>query len=757
MKDKLLRLFMCGTMFIGFGLQAQHVRQFTKEPIDVSGKSAIRFNMDKTTPEQRAAADNAYHETLLKQDPNYDRKRNEYEQMIEDHIARNPELRNQASPIVVPVVIHIVWNSGNAAGNISDAQATSQITVLNQDYGRTNPDANNTPTVWKPRSVNMGIQFCLAQRTPTGTATTGIERKQNNTTTSWTTDNAVKAASTGGLDAWDPTKYLNIWVCDLGGGLLGYGEFPTGSPSNTMGVVILNSAFGNQGTVNSPYQLGRTTTHEFSHCFNLFHIWGDDGTACTGTDYCADTPNQAGSTTTCPAFPLIDGCSGTTGANAGDPTNGIMFMNYMDYSYDNCMNMFTANQQARSLAVLQTAPYNALATSNGCAPLVSSNNDAGISGITSPSGTICTASFVPALVLKNFGGNALTSATVKYKVDAGAVLSYSYTGNLASNATANITLPSITSTNGAHIFKAWTTLPNGVADTQTSNDTMSVPFTIAGGAGVALPFSEGFEGTTFVPSGWTLTNVDNDTTWKRTTKAFKTGAACASMNNFSYNTGTGKKDEITTPGLNLSSSPGPVLTFQVAYTYYNQTTPSAVVYGDTLQVLISTNCGTTWTSLYKKGGTALSTATPVNDAKTSFVPTASQWRLESLSLGTYASSSNAMIKFRNISDNGDDLFIDDINISSITGIKDLQMSSALTLYPNPTNGMLSVQLNMPVSGNFQVRVFDVMGRTITTLAESNSLGGTYNVDLSQNANGVYFVEVITDGSSVTRKVILDKK
>jgi hypothetical protein len=285
MKVKLLSIFLVGSLCTGFGLHAQHAMK--PAPIDVSGYSAIRFNMDVTTEAQRDAANKAYHETLLKKDPDYDNKRNAYEAMIQEYIARHPETRSTNNVITVPVVIHVVYNSGNPAGNISDAQAKSQITVLNEDYGRTNADAVNTPAVWKPVSVNMGIQFCLAQRTPAGAATTGIERKLS-TTTSWTTDNAVKAASTGGLDAWDPTKYLNIWVCDLGGGLLGYGEFPTGSASNTYGVVILNSAFGNTGTVASPYQLGRTTTHEFSHCFNLYHIWGDDGTACTGTDQCAD-------------------------------------------------------------------------------------------------------------------------------------------------------------------------------------------------------------------------------------------------------------------------------------------------------------------------------------------------------------------------------------------------------------------------------------------------------------------------------------
>jgi hypothetical protein len=432
-----------------------------------------------------------------------------------------------------------------------------------------------------------------------------------------------------------------------------------------------------------------------------------------------------------------------------------MFMNYMDYSYDNCMNMFTANQAQRSIAVLQVAPYNGLATSNGCAGL-NTMNDAGVTAVVSPSGVLCTTTITPVVTLKNFASNALTSCTVKYKIDAGAAVSFSYSGSLATNATTNITFPSATATNGAHVLKAWSSMPNGVTDTQTNNDTSSISFTIAGGTGQAIPYAQGFESTTFVPAGWSLNNPDAATTWTRSTAAFKTGTACAFIDNFNYAT-IGQKDDMVMPGLDLTSTNGPVMTFQVAYTYFNQTTAPAGLYTDTLAVSVSTNCGATWTTLYKKGGTALATKTPTPQATTAFVPTATDWRLETINLSAYSTSNNVMVKFTNITDNGDQLYVDDINVSSFTGLKDLQMKSALNLYPNPTNGQLSLQLNMPVSGNFQARVYDVMGRTITTLAEANSLGGKYNIDLSQNPNGFYFVEVITDGSTITRKVLLDKK
>jgi len=759
MRDKLLGIFLAGSLLTGTGLFAQKNAQRT-EPIDVSGKSMIRFNMDKTTEAEREALNKQYHDELLAKDPQWDIKRSAYEAMTQEWLKKHPNGRaddRAANAVVtIPVVIHIVWNSANPAGNISDAQATSQIGVLNQDYGRTNTDAGNTPTPFKPVAANLNIQFCLAQRTPAGAASTGIERRENDAITSWSTDNAVKAYSTGGLDIWDPTKYLNIWVCDLGSSLLGYGEFPTTSTTTTYGVVILNSGFGNTGTVQSPYQLGRTTTHEFSHCFNMYHIWGDDGTACTGTDYCSDTPNQAGATTTCPTFPLIDACASSPSPNAGDPVNGIMFMDYMDYSYDNCMNMFTTQQAARANAVISTTPYNALASSNGCTPLSALNNDAGISTITTPNGTLCNGTYTPAVVLKNYGVNALTSATINYAVDAGTASTYAWTGSIASAGTANVTLPSVTTVNGAHVFHAWTSMPNGVTDAQPSNDSSKNSITVNGGAGQALPFSEGFEGATFVPAGWTLLNPDAATTWIRTTAAFKTGTASANIDDYNYAT-IGAIDGMQLPALDLTSTSNPVLTFEVAYTYYDQTTAPAGILTDTLNVLISTDCGNTWSSLYKKGGATLATKTPVANSPSAFVPTAAQWRLETVSLGSYSSATSAMIKFNNINDNGDDMYIDDVSISSPTGVQEMQLNSALSVYPNPSKGQLSVSLNLPYSENFEVRVFDVMGRSVTNIAEVNSLGGTYNVDLSQNANGIYFVQVITDKGTVTRKVMLDKK
>ena len=277
------------------------------------------------------------------------------EQRLEQFIAANALNRQANSVSVIPVVVHIVYRTNGQ--NISDAQIQSQIDVLNEDFARLNTDASNTPSAFQSVASATLFQFCLARTDPNGNITTGIERRQT-TVNSFNTNDSVKSYTGGGMDAWDVNRYFNIWVCNLGNLLLGYAEFPVSTHSNTYGVVINYDSFGRVGTVSPPYNEGRTSTHEIGHCFNLHHIWGDDGGACTGSDYVSDTPNQASETYGCRTFPAYDACTGSTG-------NGFMYMNYMDYSDDNCLNMFTAGQATRMSSSMNLF-YPTLLTSTAC-------------------------------------------------------------------------------------------------------------------------------------------------------------------------------------------------------------------------------------------------------------------------------------------------------------------------------------------------------------------------------------------------------
>lgn len=279
------------------------------------------------------------HHRLLEQFPTFRRRLAALEDATRRHLATG--ILERPGPVTIPVVVQVVYKT--AAENISDAQVKSQIAALNRDYGATNTDKSKCPAVWKGLISDTQVRFVLATKDPSGRPTTGITRTKT-TKASFGDDDSVKKTSKGGANAWDTKRYLNIWVCTLGGGLLGYAQFP-GGPAATDGVVILNRAFGTTGTATAPFNLGRTTTHEVGHWLNLRHIWGDTED-CSGTDYVADTPNAQHPNYGKPAFPHISCSNGPS---------GDMFVNYMDYVDDDTMVMFTSGQVARMRAALDGA------------------------------------------------------------------------------------------------------------------------------------------------------------------------------------------------------------------------------------------------------------------------------------------------------------------------------------------------------------------------------------------------------------------
>ena len=263
---------------------------------------------------------------LLEEHEQYHQQMELIEQFTREFVT-TPHLRNNAA-VSIPVVVNVVYKTG--AQNVSDAQIQSQIDVLNDDFRRTNSDADNT---WS-QAADTQIEFCLASVDPNGNPTSGIRRKSTNKP-SWQANDGMKGNQ--GLTPWDPSSYLNIWVCNLSGGLLGYAQFP-GGPSATDGVVVDYAYFGTIGTATAPFDLGRTCTHEVGHYLNLRHIWGDGG--CSVDDFVSDTPVSDG-----PNY----GCAlGHVSCGTVD-----MVQNYMDYTNDNCMNLFSDGQASRMAALFE--------------------------------------------------------------------------------------------------------------------------------------------------------------------------------------------------------------------------------------------------------------------------------------------------------------------------------------------------------------------------------------------------------------------
>src|SRR5262245_5246474 len=187
----------------------------------------------------------------------------------------------------IPVVVHCLYRTNGE--KITIAQTKSQIKALNKDYRLKNTDKSKIPSPWKSLAADAGIEFQLVDKDPSGAAFGGVTFTKT-TRTSFGTGDTIKSAAEGGVDPWDTRKFLNVWVGNLSGGLLGYAQFP-GGPRSTDGVVVAMHAFGTSGTARSPFNKGRTLTHEVGHYLNLRHIWGDTND-CTGTDFCSDTPTQ---------------------------------------------------------------------------------------------------------------------------------------------------------------------------------------------------------------------------------------------------------------------------------------------------------------------------------------------------------------------------------------------------------------------------------------------------------------------------------
>ncbi|WP_269684440.1 zinc metalloprotease [Flavobacterium lacustre] len=274
---------------------------------------------------QRSCASQEVLEAQLKADPTLAIRMNQIEAFTQKSMT-NGRLVN--GKVEIPVIVNVLYRT--AAENISDAQIQTQIDVLNQDFNAANSDFSSVPTLFSGVAANIGITFVLEK----------INRKAT-TKTSWGTRDTMKKTKQGGLDPTSPTTKLNLWACTIGGGILGYAQFPGGS-SATDGVVIDSKYFGLSGTASYPYNLGRTATHEVGHWMNLRHIWGD---ATCGSDLVTDTPTHNTANYGVPTYPHLSTCTGT-------PVE--MTMNYMDYTDDRGMYMFSNGQKTRMAAIFVT-------------------------------------------------------------------------------------------------------------------------------------------------------------------------------------------------------------------------------------------------------------------------------------------------------------------------------------------------------------------------------------------------------------------
>ncbi len=524
-------------------------------------------------------------QNLEKKYPEYKKQRSKVNEQTEYWISKNSNKQN--SIITIPVVVHVVWNTNQE--NISDAQIFSQIDILNQDYRRTNIDAINTPAVWNSIAADTEIEFCLANTDPNGNFTNGITRTQTSQTSFSIQNDGMKSSSSGGIDPWPQDDYLNIWVCDLSGGILGYATPPSGFNNPNDGVVVGYRYFGNTGVVQAPYNKGRTTTHEVGHWLNLDHVWGSFGNC--GNDNVNDTPIQEEANYSCPSFPHNTNSCNTTNSN------GDMFMNYMDYTNDACMNMFTNGQKNRMISAINQ--------------------------------------YRPNLLNHNLCSN--TPPTPSWNC---------VNGNCIDPNNGNGT---------------YTDFNNCLANCDCGS--------------INIPIIEDFQ-INSIPNNWTIINDDGDKTWEINELSGYNSSKSIYINNAEY-AANGTYDDFILPPINLSNTNSAHLNFHYAYTLWTNPN-SSQNWSDTLIVYISQDCGITWTKIWEKAGTNLVTTTPVYHGY-NWIPTGTNdWKFESISLLNYINQNDIVLKFRNVNQYENNLFIDNLNINtSITDINNISSKKKL--------------------------------------------------------------------------------
>jgi PKD repeat protein len=622
---------------------------------------------------------------------------------------------NNADPSVpklqvykIPVVFHVLYSG--STGNISAAQIQDALNILNRDYRRLNSDANNVAAAFQGMPADVEVEFAFATVAPNGDCFEGITRTSSTLTNNGDDGEAQVNAVIAGNDVyqgiWPHNKYLNIYVAHDIGGAAGYTFNPNGNSAATAanmfynGIFILDEYCGSTGT--SSVMTSRALTHEVGHWLNLNHTWGstnDPGVSC-GDDLVGDTPQTRG----------------VTSCNLNENFCGVLanVENYMDYSY--CSKMFTEGQKTRMRNAL-------LNTTGGRSNIWTTSNLEDVGAISGA--TLCGL---------DFSGSATTvcsGAQITFTPDTGGnpVTAYSWSFGGGTPATSTAASPTVTFSTPGTYTVSLTVTSGGDNFTKTKTNYIVV----GGGASVSIPFTEGFVASTFPPANWVVTNTDGSTlTWARSGSVGKAPTAGNSMFFDNYNQDdTGNEDEIRLPVLNMTGASGVQMTFDVAYAQY---TEGGVNYADGLEVLVSDDCGNTFTTVYSKSGSVLQTTNPVAGA---FTPTSVQWRTETIDLSDYAGTDGVIVKFRNLAGFGNRLYVDNVNIAEVS--TDPPVASYTT--PSSICEDAPVTFTNSSTGTSNTYSWTFAGGSPSTSSSANpsvtyGAAGTYNVILTAaNANG----------------------
>jgi hypothetical protein len=651
----------------------------------------------------------------------------------------------------IPVVVHVI-HRGEAVGtgtNISDAQIISQIKVLNNDFNRLNADASNTPSEFQSVAGSLNIEFVLAKQDPDGDETTGIVRVKGSRT-SWSTSNdgALKATS-----YWPAEDYLNVWVTNLSSTLLGYAQFPVSDLAGledaddnrlTDGVVIDYLVFGSSDDgsfdLDDDFDKGRTTTHEVGHYLGLRHIWGDDGGACGGDgDYVSDTPDQSEESSGCLTHPQT-----TCGVHK-------MFQNYMDYTDDACMNMFTQDQVGRMITVMENSPRRkTLPASKGLEePDNTSIKDIALVKITEPSPVRCEESATPVIVIRNNGNVNVTSLQITYSINSGTETTVSKTDitDFAPGTEISVPLSTVNFSADENILTVSVSKPNGYTDKNASDNELSKTVVVNTASDI-IPLRQNFDAS--FADQWTLVNPSGGMNWQTITTNYNQSLYF----NAAANEIEGDAAWLVSPVLDFSAATTASVFFDLSYRYLSSDGNRNDL--DNLQVLASTDCGVTYDKvLFNETGTALSVS---DDAVNSTPTKAEDWNRNYVKLTDFAGKSNVRLAFVFTNDNGNNIYIDNIEFFVSDDPNPNSVNNPFVVYDSDpiTPSDFYITFNLTERQPVQYELTDMMGRQVVAQQLDDVLNQTYEVNAEHTSTGIYFLRLQIGQNYYTTKVYVGK-
>jgi len=630
-------------------------------------------------------------------------------------------MKVQAEPRVIPVVVHVLHN-GTAVGvqaNISDAQILSQIRVLNEDFRRKNADAIRTPAEFLPVAADANIEFVLAKQDPNGLPTTGIVRKQGPKTIYAPED----ATLIGQTSQWNPEEYLNMWVVPLVSPFLGYATFPTSnlpglnfSPTAAIrdGITVDYLFFGT-GPGTAANTTGRTATHEVGHYLGLRHIWGDEA-GCELDDFVLDTPSQDNpNNTICNDNPSRFSCG-----------NSNMIQNYMDYTPDPCMNLFTKGQVDRFDVVLTNSPRRAtLVNSRGTKDPILPSRDVSLSKVVNPADALCQTNVAPQVEIQNRGFELVSSVRIEFRWNGNLIESKRFTTELRTTEKVTLTFGNLDTRGEVNEFSFTVVQVNDQSDLVSSNNTLTTRPVQQGQ--LTLPYSVSLS---TLPETWIIGNPDQSLTWEKTNLTIDGSAQPALfIRHYEYEA-QGQFDYFISPQIDLTKYPNAQLVFEVAHAPYNQ-----AGFQDELLVAIAPDCSLDFdiiTPPYKKNGTRLQTADPtVNE----FIPTSnSQFRTEIVNLSKFKDLGKVRLALVTKNAFGNNIFLRNIRVVPTEEFKyDLKIDDVIA--PSPISAGTHAQeiVRITNTGNLPITKF-LFSRNTNNTGNRVFLGSIPNLSPGQSVN-----------------------